>query len=279
MKGKIDYLSVNTEENYLYTRKLSKYTEFKQDLYLWVIQEVKLKEWYYEEDGSYVSGSTKFVVEGKKLDRTELPPLNLILQSFNIGYWTSHYSDDTDNYTYIHFNFPSATENRKFTLKIGRITDNAILTKIKNNDYTGITDLLAYAKSHEAIYNKELTTTSTAYFRSDDTLFDGKNLLENKGYYFIYVVFDDENGEYYPVEGVTLGQAWFSSTSDSWDLWAYTRSDFEWDNLSATYDSTTAPIILPKAGTNVIIILSVMATILTIGFVFYKKYNSYKEIK
>ena len=286
MEGKIDYLLENAEENYLYTRKLSEYAELKQDLYLWVIESSKLKEWYYDTNGDYIGYATKFVVEGKKLDRASLPPLNLILQSFNIGYWTSSSSSDTDNYTNIHFNFPSATENRKFTLKIGKITDNTILTKIKNNDYTGITDLLSYAKNNSAVYSKQLTTTSTAYFRSDDALFDGRSLLENKAYYFIYVEFDDENGKYYPVERVTLGQAWFSSSTNSWDLWAYTSSDFQWDNLSATYtptdgktdDTTIVPGIFPKTGTDALIMISIILVTFIIGIVFYKKYNNYKDI-
>ena len=286
MEGQIDYLLVNAEENYLYTRKLSEYAELKQDLYLWVIESSKLKEWYYDTNGDYIGYATKFVVEGKELDRASLPPLNLILQSFNIGYWTSSSSSDTDNYTNIHFNFPSATENRKFTLKIGRITDNNILTKIKNNDYTGITDLLSFAKNNNAVYSKQLTTTSEAYFRSYDALFDGRSLLENKAYYYIYVEFDDENGKYYPIEGVTLGQAWFASSSDSWDLWAYTSSDFKWDNLTSTYtptekkddNSTVAPGKLPNTGTNVIIMLSIIIATSIIGIVFYKKYNNYKGI-
>lgn len=282
MEGKIDYLFVNAEENYLYTSNLSKYAELKQDLYLWVIESSELKEWYYDTNGDYIGYATKFLVEGKKLDRASLPPLNLILQSFHI----SSSSSDTDNYTNIYFNFPSATENRKFTLKIGKITDNTILTKIKNSDYTGITDLLSYAKNNSAVYSKQLTTTRTAYFMNDDALFDGRSLLENGAYYFIYVDFDDENGKYYPVEGVTLGQAWVLSSINSWDLLAYTSSDFKWDNLSSTYtpsesktdDSTIAPGILPKTGTNVVIMIFMIFAISLIGVIFYKKYINYKDI-
>lgn len=281
MDGNIDSLSVNAEENYLYTRKLSKYTELNQDIYLWVIQESILEEWYYDSDSDYVSYATKFVVEGKKVDRATLPPLNLVLQSFNIGYWTDSIRDDQYIYTNIRFNFPSATENRKFNLKIGKITDNEILNKIKNSDYSGITDLLTYAKNNNAVYSKQLTTTSAAYFRSDETLFDGRSLLEDKAYYFIYVEFDDENGKYYPIEGVTLGQAWFASSTNSWDLWAYTSDDFNWDNLTSTYtpkDDSIAPNPIPKTGTDVIIVLSIIVTIFVIGIVFYKKYNNYKKV-
>lgn len=282
----MEYLFVNTEENYLYTTTLSKYTELKQDLYLWVIQSSKLKELYYDTNGDSIAYATKFVVEGKKIERTPIPPLNLVLQSLNIGYWASSSNSDTDNYTYIHFNFPSATENRKFTLKIGKITDNKILTKIKNNDYTGITDLLSYAKNNKAVYSKQLTTTSTAYFMSNDALFDGGSLLEHKAYYFIYVEFDDENGKYYPIEGVTLGQAWFPSNTNFWDLWAYTSSDFKWEDFSTTYtpsesntdDSTTVSGILPRTGTDVIIMIFMIFAIAIIGIIFYKKCIIYKDI-
>mgnify|MGYP004616976131 CR=1 FL=1 len=284
MKGKIDYLSVNANENYLYTRNLAQYSELNQDLYLWVIQEESLSAAYYDTNGNCILKSTKFVVENKKIERTSLPPLNLILQTFSIGYWgSSDSNDDTIKETLIRFNFPTAVENRNFTLKIGKITDNEILIKIKNNDYAGITDLLSYAKNNAAVYTKQLTTTSEAYFRSKEALFDGRNLLENKAYYFIYVEFDDENGKYYPIEGVTLGQAYLSTLSDSWNLWAYTSDKFQWENLSPTYtsstgDSTTAPGFLPRTGKNVIIILSIVSAIFIIGTLFYKKYNNYKDI-
>lgn len=238
MKNTIENFSVNTDENYIYTRNISKYAELNQDMYIWILQESRLGDNYYNENGNYVSYATRFVTDGKKITRAELPKLNLILQTFSISYWNSTTSNEKNNYTYIKFNFPTQVENRKFTLKIGKITDNSILSKIQKNDYTGITELLNYAKSHDSIYSQNLTTTSEAYFRSDTSLFDGKKLLQNKGYYYIYVEFDDENGKYYPIEGVTLGQAWLSSSSDSWDLWAYTSDDFQWDNLSSTTQET-----------------------------------------
>ena len=275
---------VNSDENYIYTRNISKYAELNQDLYIWILQETKLGNSYYDTNGNYVSYSTKFVVEGKKITRAELPKLNLILQTFNIGYWNSTTSNESDNYTHINFNFPSDTENRKFTIKIGKVTDSSILSKIQNNDYAGITELLTYAKSHDSIYSQTLTTTSTAYFRSDTTLFDGNKLLENKAYYYIYIEFDDENGKYYPIEGVTLGQAWLFSTSVSWDLWAYTSSDFQWDNLSSTptdttekkEDTTVASGKLPMTGIEVGLVLII---ILIGGSLFtYFKYNKLKGI-
>ena len=99
------------------------------------------------------------------------------------------------------------------------------------NDYTGITDLLSYAKKNSSVYSQTLTTTSPAYYKSDNVLFDGYNLLENKAYYYIYVQFDDENGKYCPIEGVTLGQAWIGDSNKYWDLLAYTADNFEYVGL------------------------------------------------
>lgn len=283
MSNILESFLVNTDDNYIYTRKISKYAELNQDLYLWVIQQTRLSDYYYDTTGISVGYSTKLVVEGKQLTRAELPKLNLILQRFSIGNWIT--TDDSGTYTHISFNFPTDTENRKFTLKIGKVTDNSILSKIQNNDYSGITELLSYAKSHDAIYSQKLTTTSTAYFRSDNALFDGNNLLEHNAYYYIYAEFDDENGKFYPIEGVTLGQAFLYDSSSSWDLYAYTSSDFNWDNLSPSYDSSTpkiedptiAPTVLPKAGLTALT-LSIIVLIVLLGRFFYMKYNKLKDI-
>lgn len=279
------FLSVNTKDNYLYTSILSNYSELNQDLYLWVVQSVKLDETYYDKDGNYYSYASDFVVEAQKIERKSIPQLNLIIQSLYIGHTDITSTNQTDNYTFMRFNFPTSTENRKFTLKIGKVTDNKILTKIQNNDYSGITDLLSYAKSNSAVYSQNLTTTSTAYFRSDTTLFDGRSKLENKAYYYIYVQFDDENGKYYPIEGVTLGQAWFSTYSNSWDLWAYTQDNFSWDNLRPSdgttnppVDNTVSKVPLPYTGKGMIIGFWIITGIVIVA-VLYRKYDYYKNLK
>lgn len=279
-----NYLSVNTEENYIYARNLDKYVELNQDLYLWVIEGIKLESYYATGESTYISYSTKFVVEGEKLTRPELPQLNLILKSFSI--WGGENSANTEEYSSIYFRFPTAVENRKFKIKIGKVTDNTILQKIQNNDYSGITSLLTYAKNNNAIYTADLTTTREGHFSTDKALFDGLSLLNNKAYYYIYVEFDDENDKYYPIEGVTLGQAWISSSNKYWDLWAYTSENFEWNNLSSTpvetekkeeTDNTTAAGKLPQTGVELGIIL-VIITLLGISVFVYRKYSRLKGI-
>lgn len=273
----INYLNVNIDENYIYARNLDKFVELNQDLYLWVIQDIKLDAEYCNNEEEYISHATKFVVEGKKLTRPSLPQLNLILKSFNIGNWENESASEAS--TNIFFRFPSNTENRKFKIKIGKVTDNSILQKIQKGDYSGIIELLSYAKKSDAIYTADLTTTNENYFRSEKALFDGRKLLQNKAYYYIYVQFNDENGKYYPIEGVTLGQAWFSSiNNNNWDLYAYTADNFEWNNLSSTYtDNTIAKDELPNTGVTIVMAISIAT--LTVSMIVLKvKKDKYKGI-
>lgn len=87
------------------------------------------------------------------------------------------------------------------------------------------------------------------------------------------------------VERVTLGQAWLSSYSDSWELWAYTISDFQWDNLSSTptdttekkEDTTTASGKLPQTGISIEIFLAIVVALAACVFV-YSKYNKLRGI-
>ena len=272
----------NGEENYIYKSGFEKYTELNQDLYLWVIESIS-NPGYYDESGEYVTTSTNYVIEGKKLERPALPPLNLILKSFNIGRWGNTSTESEDAFTHINFDFPTATESRKFTLKIGKVTDNTILNKIKNNDYSGITDLLQYAKTHDAIYSDNLVTTSLAYYRNDGDLFDGKKLLQDDAYYYIYAVFDDENGKYYPIEGVTLGQAYFSDVSDYWNLNAYTASNFDWNGLKPSYtptntDPTVAPTKIPQTGQSVIVAAALLSVV-GLGVYTHRRLKNYRDVR
>lgn len=103
-------LRINTEENYVFATGLDEYVELNQELYLWVIQQVNLDKSYYNGENR-VYYSTKFVVEGQKLTRPELPQLNLILKGFSIaGNWNNE-SAEQDSSTWITFRFPTAIEN------------------------------------------------------------------------------------------------------------------------------------------------------------------------
>src|SRR5699024_5469195 len=110
------------------------------------------------------------------------------------------FSNDT---TQIVFSVPWGYNTRKINLRIGKITDNSILNKIKNNNITGFEELLEYGKTQTAIYDNQLTSTkpTNSYFdngynnNEDAPIIDLK--LENEAYYYVYAELDDENGKYY----------------------------------------------------------------------------------
>ena len=270
----IKHLNVNKDNNYIFANTLNKYVELNQDMYLWVFETAKLENTYSVKEGENIIYSTKLMVEGQKLDKPELPKLNLIIKEMTMN---GNYENVEDS-TYINFLFPSGVENRKFKLKIGKVTDDSILKKIQNNDYSGIVELLSYAKNNDAIYTADLTTTTICMYSKGATLFNGRSLLQNKAYYFIYVEFDDEQGKYCPIEGVTLAQAWLSQEKQWWTMCAYTSSDFQWNNLSST-DTTVANSRIPQTGTKIITVVFTISVIMGVSIFCYKKYNWYKGIK
>lgn len=259
--------------------------ESGQEMYLWMIEKVSLSNSWYDENGNVVISDTRFVEEAVKLSKKS-PSIDSVIEFLLIH-------EDEYNPTRIGFNYPTVNENRKFTLKIGKVTDSGILSKINNNDNTGFTDLLSYAKTHDAVYNEKLTTTSKGEYKSDRKLFDGTKLLENDSYYYVYVNFDDENGKYYPVEGITLIQAYVGITY--WDLLAYKPGEMKWNDANEsleqvknevqseapkqTNDKTIAKQSLPNTGANIIMITIAGTIIIIAGVISYKKYNKLKEIK
>lgn len=291
--GSIDTSAVDSfikDENGLHNSYMSKYTELNQDLYLWVIESKALDGTYYNTDGTVIRDFVDFVVEGKELTRANQ---SLLLTSFSM-------SDTGDTSTSISFT-GAFSQNRKFTLKIGKITDNDIISKIRNNNYEGITDLAEYAKSNTAIYTDTLTTTTLGSYYSDNVLFDISEKMDSNSYYYVYAEFDDENGKYLPIERVTLVKPFISEAWES--LLAYTDRDFEWDNTGVITpdddkdntddddkvynddkpdkpgdDDTEAPGELPQTGKTLTYAVIVMA-VAVVGVITFIKVRKMKEIK
>ena len=265
---------------------VDEYLELNQDLYLWVLEKVELDETYVNEDKNNISSAIKFCIEGEKLQRPEIK-LDKTIDSMDLY----------DAYTNMSFNFPSNTENRKFSIKIGKVTNYEIIEKIRNNDYSGTTDLLEYSKSNEAIYTSNLTTTDKLNYFSKSALFELNKLLITDNYYYIYVMFDDENGKYYPIEGIRL--AYYSDLGKDNKNVLYTIKD-QWEDLTGTptdeeeneaqpedknqgsvdsvekNDQTTAGTKLPHTGAKTII--PVILIIILASIVSHKKMKKFKDI-
>lgn len=135
------------------------------------------------------------------------------------------------NLTYISINTPMENYvTRRAKLRIGEITDNSILSAIKDNDTTnGLDKLLDYSKNSSTIYEGIIEGKPSFVANLHDDL---KGKVKSDTYYYIYINFDDENGKYYPVEGVTIGLG--IATQQSCQIAFYGNSKFVWNEKSDT---------------------------------------------
>ena len=248
--------------------------ELNQDLYLWILEQKKV-------NGKY---EYNFVMKGKKIERITYPKYaNVFSDTF--------FSKDE---TQIVFNVPwSYGTRRKINLKIGKILDNNILKKIKEDTNTGLESLLQYSKSAKTIYNEKLESSYSngqaysGYYSAHGS--EVVNLsLENGAYYFMYAELDDENGKYYPVEGITLARA-STYESGAWYLFLLGDESFNWDlsdniDMEKTSnndkkDSTVATKILPNTGTTVIVATVIFGVVVINAVIVINKYNKFKDVK
>lgn len=250
---------------------MEEYVQLNQDMYLWIVEFAK------PDVGNWKS---QFVVLGQKLERPKYPVYAEMFFATMLTY----------DRTQLSFNLPTSKETkRNFTLKIGKITDKNILNGIKNNNGESWNSLLEYAKNSNAIFNKKLTTPNKmepSYISSDGGELINLN-LDDKAYYYMYVVFDDENGKYYPASGLTIAKA--SVYNDgTWYMFFLGDKEFKWDDFgtdqtgTATVDGKTTgttakkPSKLPKTGT---IGIGFIVVIIAGFAVFFKvKNNKYKGI-
>ena len=260
---------------------LEDYVQLNQDLYLWIAESVNLDEGYYDESENYVSIKANFVVSGMKLERPKYPTYAEMFFATMITY----------NQTQLVFNVPTGENTkRKFTVKIGKITDKTILNGIKNNNGEAWNSLQEYSNKSNAIFNKKLESSGknrSEYISRDEVeAIDLK--LEDGAYYYMSVIFDDENGKYYPASGLTIAKAGIITTTGDWYLFFLGDKDFKWDDFgviqtgTATVDKNTtstkssSPSKLPYTGATTLglVIVAMIGTA-----VFFKVRNDkYKGI-
>lgn len=121
---------------------------------------------------------------------------------------------------------PNEIDERRVNYKIGQITDNNILSNIKNGKSTAISDLLNYAKNAS-----NAKTGTLAVGLHDDSIIDSLGLTDKK-YYYVYLELDNENGKYYDVEDVWIYQSSVFEDGKKY-LLRYGDSGFKW-NLEET---------------------------------------------
>lgn len=241
---------------------INKYLEKNGDIYVWI----------YESQSTEGKRVNKCIVEGEKVAR---PSQN------KLGYRMNCYFFDDTTDTFLWEPYDYGVSNRNIKLKIGKVTDTSILRSIKNGETDCLSKLLTYAKSADSIYTGSVPLGNSA------TITNNINIVDDE-YYYVYMVLDDENGKYYPVEDVSLYQGLVSESAGK-NLFDYLDDNFKW-NLSdedtvtepdktpttPKDDSTIAPGKLPQTGVSTFIIISTIVISICITVVIaakYKKYN------
>ena len=150
--------------------------------------------------------------------------------------------------------------------------------------------LQEYSNKSNAIFNKKLE--SNGKYRSEYVSRNGVEAIDLKiedgAYYYLSVIFDDENGKYYPASGLTIAKADILTNGD-WYLFFLGDEDFEWDDFgtvqtgTATVDGNqvgtttkTGPTELPYTGITTIGL--VIVTMVGSAVFFKVKNNKYKGI-
>ncbi len=231
---------------------ISKYLEKSGDIYVWI----------YETQIVNNVRQNKCIIEAQKIERPALKKIGTRMKCY-------FFNEETSTHLFEAYNYENA---RKINVKIGKVTDKSILRAIKNGETDCLQKLLDYAKNADSIY------TGTVPLGRSESITNKLNLV-NDEYYYVYMVLDDENGKYFPVEDVSLYQAltYEKDGKTSKNLFDYLNDNFKWNlgNDDTTIDNTTATGKLPQTGASIVIYVAITLVIVA-GVIFaikYKKYN------
>lgn len=223
---------------------------------------------------------TKILIDGKEIERTaQLPLGNKIIAYF--------FNDETSTFCYEPIS-EERKENVQINYKIGTITDNDILRSIQRGDSDCLERLMEYAKS-------ETNGKTGSVKLGDDKSITNSLGLVNDAYYYVYMELDDENGEYYPVEDVSLYQALIGENIGI-NLFDYLSAQFKWNlddnpgditpddnnnnnsNKDDEEDDTTAPGNIPQTGATITLVATLLIIAVT-GTIVFIKYRKMRGIK
>ncbi len=252
------YLSSFTG-NYGYNVK--EFYELNTDTYLYIVEEQ-----LNQETSKY---ENKFIVSNYKITWPERRSLGTRISSYFFSEKTSTFIPELS----------SERENKgvNVNIKVGKVTDLNILRAIQRGDSDCLSKLLEYAKTTNGIYNgpvlhKEATEAPTITDKFD---------LVDEAYYYVYMLVDDENGKYYPIEDVSLYQALVGDTVGK-NLFDYLDDNFKWNledegttpPTETPKDDTTLQGKLPQTGQTALIVIS-CAGLVILTIIFAKKIRKY----
>lgn len=221
---------------------ISKYLEKSGDIYVWI----------YETQIVNNVRQNKCIIEAQKIERPALKKIGTRMKCYFLN-------EETSTHLFEAYSYENA---RKINVKIGKVTDKSILRAIKNGETDCLQKLLDYAKNADSIY------TGTVPLGRSESITNKLNLV-NDEYYYVYMVLDDENGKYFPVEDVSLYQAltYEKDGKTSKNLFDYLNDNFKWNlgNDDTTIDNTTATGKLPQTGASIVIYVAITLVIVAGG--------------
>lgn len=239
--------------------EMKKILEKSGDIYLYIVERKK----NYEVSGKQ---ENKIILSDFKVER---PTTNNLSQRVQI-------SLNNDKITVTVKEPHDEETTRKATIKIGTVSDKEILSSVKNGD---LTKLLSYAKIDSNAILTQNISVDAGYSTGEKDISSIKGKLINKAYYYIYIIFDDENGKYYPLEDVSFAQAISIdgtitnlTHTVTWDA----MDETETPSTNEPTDSTITPDNkLPQTGATVTIIaiIGITAVIAVVAGIKLKKYN------
>ena len=251
------YLSSFTSESGFLA---DKYYELKSDTYLYIVEEQ-----LNDETNKY---ENKFIVSNYKVTWPQRRSLGSRIKGYFFNDATSTFISEISD--------ERETAGTNISVKIGRVTDTNILRAIQRGDSDCLSKLLNYAKSANSVYNG-----TVVYKGLEDapTITDKFDLVD-EAYYYVYMVVDDEDGEYYPIEDVSLYQALVDDDIGK-NLFDYLDDNFKWNLEEETPpppakepDDTTVQGKLPQTGQAIVIGVTCIGLV-TLTVIFAKKIKKY----
>lgn len=271
---------VNVSADYNTYKDTNDLIEKNDKIYVWLAESIY--------DDIAMKRINKILIDAKEIER----PAQLSLGNRLKAYF---FNDRTSTFCYEPIS-EGRKENIQINYKIGTITDNDILRSIQRGDSDCLERLMEYAKS--ATNGK----TGSVKLGEDNSITNNLGLV-NDAYYYAYMELDDGNGEYYPVEDVSLYQALVSENVGI-NLFDYLSNEFKWninddtgditpdddkdnnnnnnsnknDGKDDEKDETTAPGKIPQTGATITIVATLLIIAVT-GTIVFIKYRKMRGIK
>lgn len=221
---------------------------------------IAIQESYYDSQNKI---HKKVLTSTIKVERPALP---------NYGTRMDIYFYARDSISAFLGTYNDISTKRTMKYKIGRVTNVDLLKTFKTDEKKAFADLYSFAKTDSGIYSSTIAIGNSV---SPNPTVNLK--LENGAYYYCYMIMDDENGKFYPIDDVAIYQAGTDSTMTHFTFASMKFDDNNTIPGTSSEDKTIAKGKLPYAG-NIALGGATIALIFLIVFSI-KKNKDFKDVK